>query len=293
MSEGTRAPWARVAPPSQSGPAPGAGASVTRAPWATGGGVSEMPMSRAPWAQGVSVPGSAPVDRLDFEGVALQQPEYCASLKQQQPQTFSSPSKIIRTPNYLPLWKRTSAYAELTGFILLLNEKVRGVRVKPEGAPSKKYSISPKVQLVIDWLRESQAAIAQIPPIQQSMRYGNKAFRTWHEQRTAVEAVQPMLHALLGPELVSRGAATELLAYLQDSFGSLQRIDYGTGHELNFVMWLCAVNQLGVFTSDDHVALVLEVFRHYILLMEALQSTYWLEPAGSEEEDTHTRAACN
>ena len=39
-------------------------------------------------------------------------------------------------------------------------------------------------------------------------------------------------------------AVPELKAYLTDSFGSYERIDYGTGHELNFVAFLFCLFKL-------------------------------------------------
>lgn len=41
------------------------------------------------------------------------------------------------------------------------------------------------------------------------------------------------------------------------------------------------LDKLGVFTAEDRAFLVLGVFWRYILVMRHLQSTYWLEPAGS------------
>ena len=43
---------------------------------------------------------------------------------------------------------------------------------------------------------------------------------------------------------------------------------------------LC-LERLGVVSKEDHVALVIRVFWRYIQVMRVLQSTYWLEPAGS------------
>jgi serine/threonine-protein phosphatase 2A activator len=96
------------------------------------------------------------------------------------------------------------------------------------------------------------------------------------------QSLPSFLAALLGPELVAAGAAVELSAYLDESFGNQQRIDYGTGHELNFVLFLCCVNKMGLFSPSDHPALVFDVFTRYLDLMEVIQLTYWLEPAGSK-----------
>jgi len=323
MSESTRAPWAAgaasAAAPAPAYPAPGAGASVTRAPWATAGG-GEVG-TRAPWAQGVSI--GAPVqDKVDFDAVAKLHPEYTNSIQAAKAVAavsgeaaaapsaassdaataaarpgviYSPPSKMIKTPAYMSLWPQTQAHAELMSFILLLNERIRGVPCALPGVPTRKYTVSPRIKLLVDWLDESREAIARIPPLQQAMRFGNKAFRTWHAERVGGAGAQgapggggggehlaKMLTALVGPELAGAGAVAELLPYAQDAFGSVQRIDYGTGHELNFVLLLCALNKLGVFTAEDLAPLVLEVFQHYLTLMQTLQRTYWLEPAGSK-----------
>lgn len=41
------------------------------------------------------------------------------------------------------------------------------------------------------------------------------------------------------------------------------------------------LDKLGAFTPEDRAYLVLGVFWKYIIVMRYLQSTYWLEPAGS------------
>jgi len=129
-------------------------------------------------------------------------------------------------------------------------------------------------------MTQAKGWVADIPPIQQAMRFGNKAFRSWHSRMMA--ALPAFLASLLGEELVAAGAASELSAYLDESFGNQQRIDYGTGHELNFVLFLLCLRRLGVVVADDAVALVCDVFSSYLELMELIQHTYWLEPAGSK-----------
>lgn len=55
-------------------------------------------------------------------------------------------------------------------------------------------------------------------------------------------------------------AFAEVKTYLLDSFGSYERIDYGTGHELNFVTFLLCLFKLGVFKQDDFRAVINKVF---------------------------------
>jgi serine/threonine-protein phosphatase 2A activator len=83
----------------------------------------------------------------------------------------------------------------------------------------------------------------------------------------------------LPPEL--QGAETELLPYLLDSFGNPTRVDYGTGHETAFAFLLCALSRAGAFQPRDAPALVTRLFARHLRLARLLQTTYWLEPAGS------------
>lgn len=77
-------------------------------------------------------------------------------------------------------------------------------------------------------------------------------------------------------------AKEELLPYLLGSFGSPQRLDYGTGHELSFAAFLCCIWVLGGFQPGrDEIALTLKCFNVYFHLIRKLVLTYTLEPAGS------------
>lgn len=79
-----------------------------------------------------------------------------------------------------------------------------------------------------------------------------------------------------------KGAKQEIMIYYYDSFGSNVRLDYGTGHELNFAQILFCLDKIGVLTPADYESAVHEVFNTYIKLMRKIQTIYWLEPAGSQ-----------
>lgn len=106
----------------------------------------------------------------------------------------------------------------------------------------------------------------------------------------------PSLHA--GLPGFPKEATPEVSLYFQEAWGNRIRVDYGSGMELNFLCWLYALvlfsslrvltacirmclQRLGVVQESDHTALVVRVFWRYIQVMRILQSSYWLEPAGS------------
>lgn len=102
--------------------------------------------------------------------------------------------------------------------------------------------------------------------------------------------------------------------YLVEGFGNATRIDYGSGHEMAFVMFLYCLFKIKFLTLDDRRAVGLLVFDRYpyifvqhrkyltnpvnkarveilqcqghyryryMKLMRKLQTTYRMEPAGS------------
>jgi len=59
-------------------------------------------------------------------------------------------------------------------------------------------------------------------------------------------------------------ALVEITSYLLGAFGSGQRLDYGTGHELSFAAFLCTLFLLRVLDpAQDAVAAVLVIFPKY------------------------------
>ena len=55
----------------------------------------------------------------------------------------------------------------------------------------------------------------------------------------------------------------ELAARLAASFGDRTRIDYGTGHELSFLVWLRSLDRLGLTTPAERPATVLVLLQRF------------------------------
>ena len=137
-------------------------------------------------------------------------------------------------------------------------------------------------------LDQLSALVERAPPSTGPRRFGNVAFRDWY--RLAEEEAGDLLEAHLAETIQehsygdsSRRAALidELRSYLLGSFGSAQRLDNGTGHELSFLAFLGCLWKLEAFSDGEERAIVMGVFQPYLELIRKLIMTYTLEPAGS------------
>jgi serine/threonine-protein phosphatase 2A activator len=184
------------------------------------------------------------------------------------------PRRLIALPSDVETFKRTVAYRDIVGFIMTLNESVKNAAVPDEYPESELHA--PVIALVT-WL-DSLIAMVKPVPLEKSQpgRFGNVAFRTWLERAVAVS--REFLHSKLG---LSDAHADELQGYVDESFGNKTRIDYGTGHELNFVAFLCCLSKLGLLGITDAQVIVFHIFNRYLALMRELQLYFMLEPAGS------------
>jgi len=136
--------------------------------------------------------------------------------------------------------------------------------------------IPPFIQKLDTILSILQGLLESNPAHDTGSRFGNPAFRGFHND---LVAGIPHIHGdVLGLEV---NAIEEVSTYLLNSFGSEERLDYGSGHELNFMMWLLCLYQLGHIQQEDFPLIVLHTFVQYLHLMRKIQSTYYLEPAGS------------
>lgn len=125
-------------------------------------------------------------------------------------------------------------------------------------------------------LDEIARLLDDYPPLDTGSRFGNPMFRDFHQA-----LVERMVSLHMDVFDFSRDVAEEVSTYIQTSLGSEERLDYGSGHELNFALWLLCFNRLRMLSTSDFPAVVLHIFPRYWELMRKIQSTYYLEPAGS------------
>ncbi|PSR92068.1 hypothetical protein BD289DRAFT_365003 [Coniella lustricola] len=214
----------------------------------------------------------------------LPRPETPALPSPSEPQVFQTPTRRILSKDDHDLFLRSPTYNLVLAWVFTLSESVADTPI----AAIKDDCLSSTVKTILAILDETEQFIYQNPPDDQGgSRFGNRRFRDFLD---AVKARAPAWHAQLGitpssssssSDASDHNAVTEVSTYLSQAFGNRRRIDYGSGHELNFIMWLLCLYQLRHVTASDFPALILRVFLRYLEVMRVVQSTYYLEPAGS------------
>jgi serine/threonine-protein phosphatase 2A activator len=186
---------------------------------------------------------------------------------------FTKPVKRILSPSDHEQFLQSDTCTLVQAWIFTLADSVKGKRISSI-RDSPRSPIIKRLDKVLD---ELETLHQQYPPLDTGSRFGNPAFRDLH--RAIVQSLDRLHRDLL--LLETQAAIDELSVYLSTAFGSEERLDYGSGHELNFVMWLLCLYQLNQIQQSDFPILVLHTFVRYLKLMRKIQSAYYLEPAGS------------
>ncbi|KAL1895096.1 Serine/threonine-protein phosphatase 2A activator 1 [Sporothrix stenoceras] len=234
--------------------------------------------------------------------------------------TFLRPSKCINEGPDVARFLVSKAYRDIGLFVLQLNHALCPRRKLSSGPSTdnerptastttlftlqspKRSDDPPSVQKLQALLTRIAAIIEEAPPDPGPRRFGNASFRTWHkllaeriEGGLLEEYIAIKGHASANKTEGGNGddapaqAMDEVKAYFLGGFGSAQRLDYGTGHELSFLAFLGCLWKLGVFADGDpgtdgeavERSLVLGVLEPYLHVVRRLILTYTLEPAGS------------
>ncbi|KAH3660443.1 hypothetical protein OGAPHI_007029 [Ogataea philodendri] len=222
---------------------------------------------------------------------------------------WSSPSKKIYCSGDVKNFLHSVAIDRIKSTLLLICQRV-SLKNIPEGVldrslieskeasrsalldlppPSSDFDpniLSTSVQHVIDFIAELNKLVDQTPPFPGPRRYGNMACRDWHDKLN--KSVEGFIDQHLKPkckfkfEDQYRGFVREAKYYILGSFGSRERLDYGTGHELSFMAFIssllmCDILDQEVISGQE----LLTIFGKYYDLVKRMILTYTLEPAGS------------
>lgn len=203
--------------------------------------------------------------------------------------SYLAPLKKINEGHDVSNFLQSKAYHDIMSFVLQLNRAMFPTFEQDDGTNSITnwatdatcIKASDAVCSLGSLLTTLGSIINEAPPDQGPRRFGNVAFRKWYDIVTS-RASELLSGAL--PTLPTK-SHVELVPYLLGSFGSAQRLDYGSGHELSFLAFLGCLWKIGVFdqshAAEESRAIVINIFEPYFQLIRQLVKTYTLEPAGS------------
>lgn len=191
-----------------------------------------------------------------------------------QEHVYQRPHRRILSDRDHKPFLQSKTHDLIVSFVFSLSDAVRDQTVtEVEKLPASEDC---SIQTLLAVLDEAEEHLKQCPALDTGSRFGNPAFRDFLQ---AIDQALPAWHKKLG--ITDTKAIDEVSVYLAQSFGNGTRIDYGSGHELNFILWLLCLRQLAIIPDSTFPSLALVVFPRYLKLMRDVQSTYYLEPAGS------------
>jgi len=200
-------------------------------------------------------------------------------LDRTKPHDFIRPVKRINDGPDVAHFLTSKAYRDIGIFVLQLNHALvprkqadsaaagprSSVHTFPLTAPRRDPEAVLKLQELV---RKVEAIIDDAPLDQGPRRFGNIGFRTFHtllEQRVDGLLKEFFPEGSLdgfgqgsvpdgeeqgGEGEEAAGPFDEIKAYFLGGFGSSQRLDYGTGHELSFLAFLGCLWKLGFFPGQ-------------------------------------------
>ena len=186
------------------------------------------------------------------------------------------PVKRLLTSHDMNIWVESETIKLFVDFITKLSLSVKG-KTNQEIMTPVSHNVE-AVNILIDEISKivDDNPVALDNGINTS-RFGKIEFRTFYD--TAKGKIDQFLKNKL-PDLKEQ-QYLELKTYLVESFGDRQRIDYGSGHELNYLCFLYVLYKYGILKDTDFTNVVLINFINYLKLMRKIEKEYWLEPAGS------------
>ena len=202
----------------------------------------------------------------------------------------------------------SSTKKELLNFV-----EAMGKACTTAGSPSFDPShpidnLTPSMATLHGALRQMITWVDDFPPTDAELaRFGNPAFRKWHarlEERSSAiitvilqardssdnksleECSQMGWKAAAGEvETKEDLSIRQVSCYLLDAFGHPVRLDYGTGHESSFLVFLMILSKVACLGKNPDLATMrqftLSIFSQYLIVTRRLQTDYRLEPAGS------------
>lgn len=173
---------------------------------------------------------------------------------------MSRQMKRIKNESDLEQWHQSPAFNSLQIFLNKLFSSIRGKKLSqiPKNEDGKVWKLLELIEKAVGEVEAEEMG---------NQRYGNKAFRT------LIQRIEKISNEEIENDY--------LRLLLCSSFGDSGRIDYGTGHELSFIIFvMCYYSGAKNDVNYAEIGGWL-IGTKYLELVRRIQQKYSLEPAGS------------
>ncbi|CCU81771.1 serine/threonine-protein phosphatase 2A activator 1 [Blumeria hordei DH14] len=227
---------------------------------------------------------------------AAQSPYKIQVLTSLETHEFVKPTKKINDERDVSTFHTSGAYRDICLLILQLNMAMCPRKPSATLEECQTWKLDAPIELqqpvrqLQQLLQRCNDIIDEVPPDTGPRRFGNASFRKWHEVLEL--RARSLLQEYLPPSVLNCGSSSgsgddekvsvldELTPYFMGSFGSSQRLDYGTGHELSFLAFLGCLWKLGGFSDEE--AETMTTSRNIVIgVMEPCVFPGLQDPAGS------------
>ena len=189
---------------------------------------------------------------------------------------FCLATKIGNKPDLMPKFLKSPAFKDIVNFLYNIQNKIKGIKLSDIPPKSNNKCLS-NFENLFNSLEE---LYIKFPPKEGNEKYNIPVFKDFHTYLVQ-NYENIMMNSVLKLENIPKNLILELKSYFIDSFGNPSRMDYGTGHELNFLCFLYVLYKADLYTENDFPFLALNIFFKYVIFMRKLQTNYVLEPAGA------------
>nr|XP_036675238.1 serine/threonine-protein phosphatase 2A activator [Drosophila suzukii] len=170
-------------------------------------------------------------------------------------------------------WQASKAFFTLITYLNDVSTEIQGIRNTDSFPISQNIrrltAIFDKLEVMIQ--ANPPAPVVQASNVSASLEPGNKGYRRW--AHCMLRDIYQMVEKAV-PASKCRHV-NELGVYLSGAFGSSTKIEYGTGHELSFLFFVCALFRAEILTrEEDLAASALVLFDRYLKFVRRLQVTY-------------------
>ncbi|XP_043656918.1 serine/threonine-protein phosphatase 2A activator isoform X2 [Drosophila teissieri] len=172
----------------------------------------------------------------------------------------------VQSTSDIEAWLASRAYFTLITYLNNVSTEIQGIR------NTDWFPISQNIRRLTAIFDKLDSMIVANPPapvvLGATLDPGNKGYRRW---------AHSMLRDIY--QLVEKAVpcskcrhVNELGVYLSGSFGSSTKIEYGTGHELSFLFFMCALFKAEILNQEEDLAAsALVLFDRYMQFVRRLQ----------------------